>query len=287
MKKAIRKIASKTPIIRSAFVNRKRISVLRLSGVLSPNQGGVSSKQSLNFESLSSLLEDAYELPEINAVALIINSPGGTPVQAALIANKIRDLSKANKVKTYAFIEDVAASGGYWLACAADEIYVQDASIVGSIGVVSAGFGFDKLIEKHNIERRVYTAGDNKTMLDPFQPEKPADVKRIKAIQKDIHNQFIDWVKLRRGDKLKGSDKKLFNGDVWVGDQAIELGLVDGCAEMQAFMTKKFGKQAKFIYFANYKGMLANLMGTKKNIEPSEVIETFDTYLNWNRFLNK
>jgi signal peptide peptidase SppA len=233
------------------------------------------------------LLEDAYELPEINAVALIINSPGGTPVQAALIANKIRDLSKANKVKTYAFIEDVAASGGYWLACAADEIYVQDASIIGSIGVVSAGFGFDKLIEKHNIERRVYTAGDNKTMLDPFQPEKPADVKRIKAIQKDIHNQFIDWVKLRRGDKLKGSDKKLFNGDVWVGDQAIELGLVDGGAEMQAFMKKKFGKQAKFIHFANYKGMLANLMGTKKNIEPSEVIETLDTYLNWNRFLNK
>ena len=289
MKKKIGKVASKTPFVKSFFVNRKRVVVLRLTGVLSPNQGGIPNRQNLNFENTESLLEDAFELPEIDAVALVINSPGGTPAQAALIANKIRGLAKENKVKTYAFIEDVAASGGYWLACAADEIYAQDSSIVGSIGVVSAGFGFDKFIDKHGVERRVYTSGDKKMILDPFQPEKQNDIKRLKSIQKDMHSQFINWVKERRGKKLNGTDKKLFNGDIWLGDTAQELGLIDGSAEMKSFMRKKFGKDTKFIQLAPSRGLFASMMGAKSplKIEAADITAALDSYLDWNRFLNK
>ncbi len=162
------------------------------------------------------------------AVALLINSPGGSPAQSHLIFRRIRQLADEKKIPVIAFIEDVGASGGYMLACAADEIICDQFSIVGSIGVVGGSFGFPKLMEKLGIERRIYTSGEHKAMLDPFQPEKPDDVKRIKAIQKDIHEHFIALVKERRGARLRGTDKTLFSGEFWTAQKALELGLADG-----------------------------------------------------------
>lgn len=286
MRKKLRNFISKIPILKSILSNAPRVSVVRLSGVLSPNQGGMPNRDTLNFENVESLLEDAYEAPNLKAVALIINSPGGTPAQAALIANKIVTLSKQNKVKTYAFIEDVAASGGYWIACAAHEIHVQPSSIIGSIGVVSAGFGFDAFIHKHGIQRRVYTAGDHKTMLDPFQKENPSDIKRLKDIQKQLHQQFIDWVKSCRGNKLNSTDKKLFNGDIWLGTQAIDLGLVDGLSDMKSLMQKKFGKNTKFMPFSMSKGFLSSLIGSKHRI-PDDLLETLENHAKWNALLQR
>ncbi|HYE01243.1 MAG TPA: S49 family peptidase, partial [Alphaproteobacteria bacterium] len=172
------------------------VAVVRLSGVIAA-PGGLM-RAGLNLQSVAGVLERAFKLPRLRAVALAINSPGGSPVQSALIARRIRSLAIEHSVPVFAFCEDVAASGGYWLACAADEIYADAASVVGSIGVVSAGFGLDEFIRRHGIERRIYTAGTSKAILDPFQPEKREDVERLQALQRDIHAQFIQHVKQRR-----------------------------------------------------------------------------------------
>ena len=155
-----------------------------------------------------------------------INSPGGSPVQSEMISQRIRSLSEKNNVPVLAFIEDVAASGGYWLACSADEIFASKASIVGSIGVVSSGFGFDKAIQKIGVERRLYTSGDNKAILDPFLPENKDDVKRLKSIQKELHSQFIAFVKSRRGSKISVENKEVFTGAFWSGEKSLEIGLI-------------------------------------------------------------
>lgn len=289
MKIKITKTLAKIPLIKKLIVKTPRIGVIRLNGVIAPQYGALSRGQ-IDFESVEPLLEEAFKLPEIKAVALVINSPGGTPVQAALIADKIRALSKEHKTPVYAFLEDVAASGGYWLACAADEIYGQKGSIVGSIGVISAGFGFEQLIKEYGIERRVHTAGKNKDMLDPFKPESPKDVKVLKALQKDLHVQFIDWVKSRRGKKLQGTDNTLFEGDIWVGEQAVDNGLIDGCAEMKAFLKRKYSKKVKFIELYHSKGFLSSLIGLKntgKSLEVNDIAQSVDRFLLWNRFLQK
>jgi serine protease SohB len=176
-------------------------------------------------------------------VALVINSPGGSPAQSHLIYRRIRQLADEKHIPVLAFVEDVGASGGYMLACAADEIICDQYSIVGSIGVVGGTFGFTKLMDKLGIERRLYTAGDRKVMLDPFLPEKPDDVKRIKAIQKDIHENFIALVKARRGGKLNGSDKALFSGEFWTADKAIELGLADRMGDLRSILRERFGEK--------------------------------------------
>jgi serine protease SohB len=176
-------------------------------------------------------------------VALIINSPGGSPSQSHLIFRRIRQLADEKKLPVLAFVEDVGASGGYMLACAADEIVCNEFSIVGSIGVVGASFGFHELMNKVGIERRLYTSGDRKAMLDPFLPEKPADVKRIKAIQQEIHENFIALVKERRGSKLKGSDKNLFSGEFWIAQKAIELGLADRVGDLRSTLRDRFGEK--------------------------------------------
>lgn len=290
MKKKLRKILLKVPFVGARLKKVKNVAVVRLNGVIAPDTGGFFTPGSLDLEGLDPLLESAFTMPDINAVALIINSPGGTPVQAALIAARIQELSKENKVKTYAFIEDVAASGGYWLACAADEIYANRGSIVGSIGVISSGFGFDKFIKEHKIERRVYTAGTNKSMLDPFQPEDPGDIKRLKELQNELHKQFIAWVKEQRGKKLKGTDKKLFNGDIWSGDAAEEIGLIDGCREMKEFMKKKFGKKVKFLEFEESKGFIASLFSSRaprQRLNEIQIMNALDNNLLWGRFLQK
>src|SRR5664279_1706642 len=199
------------------------VPVVRLSGVIgvvTPLRPG------LMLSSTARSLERAFSIRNARAVALLINSPGGSPSQSHLIFRRIRQLAAEKKLPVIAFVEDVGASGGYMLACAGDEIICDQFSIVGSIGVVGGSFGFPQLMEKLGVERRLYTAGERKVMLDPFLPEKPEDLKRIKAIQKDIHEHFIALVRERRGSKLKGSEKTLFSGEFWTAQMAVELGPV-------------------------------------------------------------
>lgn len=218
------------------------VSVLRLDGVI--GTGGRLRGGTLNDATLAPMIERAFRKGKPKAVALAINSPGGSPAQSSLIGARIRRLAHETETEVYAFCEDVAASGGYWLASAADHIYVDENSVVGSIGVISASFGFHELMERQGIERRVHTAGKDKSLLDPFRPERPADVKRLKGLQSVIHRNFIDQVKSRRGDKLAGDD--LFSGDIWVGQQSVDVGLADGVAHLVPKMKELFGEDVKF-----------------------------------------
>ena len=204
----------------------------------------------MNLYELDKVIEQAFSVKNLKAVALQINSPGGSPVQSEMISRRIRELSEKKNIPVLAFVEDVAASGGYWLACAADEIFASKASIIGSIGVVSSGFGFDKAIDKIGIDRRLYTSGENKAILDPFLPENKDDVKRLKAIQKELHNQFISFVKSRRGSKITNKDKDLFTGAFWSGEKSLALGLIDAFGEMKFILKERFGEDIKIKEFA-------------------------------------
>ena len=218
------------------------VSVLNLSGVIG-RLGAL--KRGLNLAGQAALIERAFKARRLSAVALAVNSPGGSPVQAALIANRIRALADEKDVPVFAFAEDVAASGGYWLALAANEIYADENSIIGSIGVISAGFGFPGLLERIGVERRLHTAGARKGMLDPFLEEKSADVKRLKGLQADIHESFMDQVRERRAGKLKAAEKDLFSGEFWTGRRALELGLIDGLGDLRTIMRERFGERVK------------------------------------------
>ena len=218
------------------------VPVVRLSGVI-----GISSplKPGLTLASAARVLERAFTTRNARAVALAINSPGGSAVQSHLIFQRVRALVEENEVPVIAFVEDVAASGGYMIACAADEIICDASSIVGSIGVIGASFGFDKLIEKLGVERRIYTSGERKAMLDPFLPEKPEDVERLKGIQNEIHQGFIALVQARRGAKLDGREKALFSGEFWSGSRARELGLVDALGDLRSVLRARYGDKVK------------------------------------------
>ena len=200
----------------------------------------------LSLSTAAEAIARAFSMKGAQAVAIQINSPGGSPVQSTLIFKRVRALAEEKKLKVYVFAEDVAASGGYMLACAGDEVYADESSIIGSIGVISAGFGFTGLIEKIGVQRRVYTAGANKDVLDPFLPEKAADVKRIKAIQLDVHQAFIDLVKSRREGKLNKPDKAIFTGEFWTAQPALELGLIDGISDLRTKMREVFGDNVRF-----------------------------------------
>ena len=218
------------------------VPVVRLSGVI-----GISSplRPGLTLASVARPLERAFEMRNIRAVALAINSPGGSAVQSHLIYQRIRELADEKKVPVLAFVEDVAASGGYMIACAADEIIVDSSSIVGSIGVIAASFGFHELIKKVGVERRLHTSGENKSILDPFLPEKAEDVDRLKAIQHEIHEGFIALVKGRRGDKIDGRETALFTGEFWTGSRAKELGLVDAIGGLRSVLRERYGEKVK------------------------------------------
>ncbi|MEQ9518138.1 MAG: S49 family peptidase [Parvibaculum sp.] len=219
------------------------IPVVRLGGVISASASPL--RDGLNLAGIAGDLEAAFSQPAAKAVALIINSPGGSPVQSSLIFKRIRALAKEKEVPVYAFVEDVAASGGYMIACAADEIFADEHSVVGSIGVVSAGFGFTGLIEKLGVERRVHTSGESKSMLDPFKPENPADVERLLALQAEVHKGFKDLVKASRGERLKEETPGLFSGEFWVATQALPFGLIDGIGDIRSVMQEKFGEKTK------------------------------------------
>lgn len=218
------------------------VPVIRLSGVIgmaTPLRPG------LSIAALAGSLQKAFEMSKLPSVAIVINSPGGSPVQSNLILKRIRQLAGEHEKRVYVFCEDVAASGGYYIAVAGDEIYADPSSIIGSIGVISAGFGFDKAIEKLGIERRVYTAGLNKGSLDAFLPEKPDDIERLKALQRDVHDVFIGVVKERRAGKLKGPDQELFSGAFWSGPKALEFGLIDGISDVRTKMHEIHGEDVK------------------------------------------
>jgi signal peptide peptidase SppA len=221
------------------------IPVVRLTGTI----GKLSRFQSgLTIASVAPLLKKAFSIKSAPAVALVIDSPGGSPVQSHLIYKRIRALSAEKQKPVIVFVEDVCASGGYMIACAGDEIVVDAASIVGSIGVVTAGFGFSEALKKLGIERRVYTAGESKVILDPFQPEKPEDVARLKLIQEEVHDHFIDIVRARRGDVL-AKDADVFSGMFWSGKTAVSLGLADRLGDLRAVITQKFGEKARLKLF--------------------------------------
>lgn len=236
------------------------VSVLRLSGVIAA--GGGLGRRGLSLDSLAGPIQKAFTARGTRAVALTINSPGGSPVQSALIAERIRQWADQKDIPVYAFCEDAAASGGYWLACAADHLYAMPGSIVGSIGVVSASFGFQEAIEKIGVERRVHTAGERKAMLDPFRPEKPEEVERLKAIQRDLHDQFIQYVKDRRLTRLDEAQMDaLFTGEFWTGRRGLELGLVDGLGDMRSTLRQIYGDKVRFRLMNPPKSRLQRLFG--------------------------
>jgi serine protease SohB len=234
------------------------VAVVRLSGVIGPLGPW---RSGLSLAGLATTLERAFALGGARAVALAINSPGGSPVQSALIAKRVRVLAAEKKLPVFAFVEDVAASGGYWLATAADEIYADDSSIVGSIGVISAGFGFSELLQRLGIERRVHTAGPRKSMLDPFRPENPEDVARLEALQREIHDSFKAQVRARRGERLKADDETLFSGEFWTGRRGLELGLIDGLGDLRSVMRARFGDKVRLRLVGGQRGWLMRRLG--------------------------
>lgn len=239
------------------FTRTPIVPVLRLSGPIgmaTPLRPGIS------MAALAGPIEKAFAMSKTPAVAIVVNSPGGSPVQSSLILRRIRQLADEQGKKVYVFCEDVAASGGYYIALAGDEIYADASSIVGSIGVISAGFGFDKAIEKYGVERRVYTAGGNKGSLDPFLPEKADDVERLKALQRDVHDVFIGVVKERRAGRLKCPDAELFSGAFWSASKSLEYGLIDGISDVRAKMREIHGDKVRLkLVPAEKGGLLARL----------------------------
>jgi len=243
----MRVLAGARAVVRPLVPKRFRrdipvVPVVRLSGVI-----GFSTplKPGVTVASMARPLERAFDMRNARAVALVINSPGGSPVQSHLIYRRIRQLAEEKNRPVIAFVEDVGASGGYMVACAADEIICDVSSILGSIGVIGGSFGFPKLMERLGIERRLYTAGEHKATLDPFLPENPDDVERIKALQKEIHQGFIALVKQSRGARLKGPEKTLFSGEYWSGTKAIELGLADAIGDLRSTLRTRFGEEVK------------------------------------------
>ena len=263
--------------------NVPRVTVIRLAGVIA--SGGSPLRRNLNHETLEPIIKRAFSDKKQTAVILCVNSPGGSPVQSALIGKRIRQMAEKNDMPVIAFCEDVAASGGYWLASCADEIYADEASIIGSIGVISAGFGFAEAISKLGIERRVYTSGESKSILDPFKDENPKDVERLRVLQNDIHEHFIAHVRSRRGKKLN-EEEPLFNGAFWTGNRAKQLGLIDGIGSMHSVLTEKFGEKVKIKQVTQKKGLLS-FAGGSARMGPTVSIELLDELENrhhWARF---
>lgn len=240
----------------SLLRRRPVVAVIRLNGVIG-DVGGF--RRGLTLHSLEGSLESAFSGRRIVAVALVVNSPGGSPVQSDMIQRRVRDLAEKKEMPVYVFCEDVAASGGYWIALAGDSIYANANSIIGSIGVISSGFGFVEAIDKLGIERRLHATGKKKGMLDPFQVEDPDHVAHLKQLHEDIFERFKDWVRERRGEFLAEDMEDLFSGAFWTGRRALELGLVDELGELRSVMRKKYGEKVRFRFFGERRGLLRRL----------------------------
>ncbi|MFR9729130.1 S49 family peptidase [Saccharopolyspora sp. MS10] len=261
------------------------VAVVKLHGTITPTPGPVS-RGTISMQTVESALTRAFAHDRLSAVMLSINSPGGAPTQSALVADRIRGLAAEKKVPVLAFCEDVAASGGYWLACAADEIYAHRTSLVGSIGVVSSGFGLSGLLERFGVERRVHTAGENKVRLDPFSPEKDEDVRWLRGLQDELHGQFTGWVRERRGDRIAtGAD--VFTGEVWTGERAKELGLVDGLGTLRGIVKERFPK-AHVVDVEPRKPLLARISagapGARLGASAASLVDALEQRAHWSRF---
>ena len=237
------------PYLSRLFARGPFVAVIRLNGAI-----GAGGRTQLNDEAVAPIIEKAFKRGKPKAVALLINSPGGSPVQSSLIAARIRRLADEHDMPVHAFVEDVAASGGYWLASAADDIWTDEASIVGSIGVISAGFGAHVLLSRQGVERRVHTSGKSKSFLDPFLPEKPEDVERLTGILEQMHEVFEQQIKSRRGDKLS-TETELFTGEFWLGRRAIDLGLADGIGHLAPKMKELYGDKVRFAQYGRKRGL--------------------------------
>jgi len=269
-------------MLKSIFRSSIIIPTLRLSGII--GQAGMF-RSGLTLNTLDKLIEKLFSDKKSPAVALIINSPGGSPTQSSLIAERIISKSKEKKKKVLAFVEDVAASGGYWLACAADEIFVDQNSVVGSIGVISPGFGFVEFIKKIGIERRVYTSVKSKSFLDPFKAEKKEDIERLKNIQLDLHKDFIKVVEDSRGSKLKkDSGIELFSGEFWSGSKSKELGLIDGIGDVNEVLREKFGEKVVIKKFEKSKGWLSKKLSASNNGQLDQLVNLLEERSIWQRY---
>ncbi len=266
----------------SIFRKKTVIPHVRLTGIIG---SGGRFKQGMELANQRDILKKAFSLKKISHVAISINSPGGSPVQSHLIYSYIRQLADKKKVKVLIFAEDVAASGGYFIACAGDEIYANSSSIIGSIGVISASFGFKDLIQKIGIERRVYTAGKNKSTLDPFVSEKEEDVKRLKNIQLELHADFIKVVEKSRGSKLKDPEKNnIFTGEFWTGKTALKLGLIDGIGNADQVLKEKFGEKAIIKSFEKRKGFLAKKLSSSISDPINKTFNSLEERSIWQKF---
>jgi len=260
------------------------VGVLRLSGVIGrvgPTGGG------MTLVGLERTIDKAFTGRNLVAVALAVNSPGGSPVQSALIARRIRQVALEKSVPVITFAEDVAASGGYWLACAGDEIYADENSIIGSIGVISSGFGLTGAIERLGIERRLHKSGDRKGMFDPFSDEAPEDIARLNSIQADMHESFREMVRVRRGDKLNAPEDELLEGDMWTGSQALALGLIDGIGDLRSVMRERFGERVKLRPIAPRPNPLRRWLGRDRQTAGRhawEVLAVLEEWAQWRRF---
>jgi signal peptide peptidase SppA len=274
------KLTSRLPVLGDRGERKDVVAVVKLHGVITPSPSPLA-RGSINLATVETALTRAFGYDRLKAVALLINSPGGAPTQSGLVAERIRQLADEKNVPVLAFAEDVAASGGYWLACAADEIFAHRTSMVGSIGVISGGFGFTGLLERFGIERRLHTAGANKSRLDPFSPEKPEDVEWLKKMHGQLHELFVDWVKERRGDRLDGAED-LFTGDVWLGQKALDLGLIDGLGSLRQIIGERY-PDAEISVAEPKKPLLARL-GIGAPAAASALLDAVTTKAAWSRF---
>jgi signal peptide peptidase SppA len=274
------KLTSRIPMLGDRGERADVVAVVKLQGVITPSPSPLA-RGAINLSTVESALTRAFGYDRLKAVALQINSPGGAPTQSGLVAERIRQLADDKGVPVLAFTEDVAASGGYWLACAADEIYAHRTSMVGSIGVISGGFGFSGLLERFGVERRLHTAGANKSRLDPFSPEKPEDVEWLKKMHGQLHELFVDWVKERRGDRLTDTED-LFTGDVWLGTKALELGLIDGLGSLRQVISERFPDAE--ISVAEPKRPLLAKLGLGAPAAASALLDAVTTKAAWSRF---
>ncbi|MET8848340.1 S49 family peptidase [Amycolatopsis sp. NPDC004625] len=274
------KLASRIPVLADRVERKDVVAVVKLHGVITPSPSPLA-RGAINLAAVESALTRAFGHDRLKAVALLVNSPGGAPTQSGLVAERIRQLADEKGVPVLAFCEDVAASGGYWLACAADEIYAHRTSMVGSIGVISGGFGFTGLLERFGIERRLHTAGANKSRLDPFSPEKPEDVEWLKKMHSQLHELFVNWVKDRRGDRLTATED-LFTGDVWLGEKAAQLGLIDGLGSLRQIITERY-PEAEISVAEPKKPLLARL-GLGAPAAASAVLDAVTQKAAWSRF---
>jgi signal peptide peptidase SppA len=273
------------------FIDRFRdpppvVPVIRFDGVIAPRQW----RGAISMASHAAALDRAFGMRRAVAVAIAVNSPGGSPVQSSLLFRRIRALADEKHVPVFAFAEDVAASGGYWLALAGDEVYAEETSLLGSIGVVSSGFGFTRLIDRIGVDRRLYTAGENKSLLDPFLPEQERDIARLTSLQQDIHTAFKDHVKRRRAGKIDATDETLFSGEVMTGRMALQKGLIDGIGDLRSVLRARFGERVRLVPVASERRRRWPFSRPQRGIDAAglgfvaDLVDWLEARLLWARF---